>query len=594
MRILLSIKSVLNYLYNNLIDLIWVRVLRFSDGTEMTTVPQGNNLYDIKLLSQIIADKGWAFMCHTNRRDLSKSLVPTLYDDILFKYVNADKHYVTSETTNQNMTCVTYDKYTQKYYYRLNEIGQQYYVYTSNYPDLSNSTIALTSSEQLSSCLICGKNINIVSSSINRLFHIYNKNWEFIKTFDKNDIMNNYVDLRCFRAVNGAIILTFSREDNSNGECYVVKINDDLTANISYTENLFTTSRPLPNSISEVINNKFYITVGRGFSITLVEIDINDLSNYTIKNQSDINVYPDLTKYNFSEVVFYNDYFYITAVNKIYKSQNLVNWTQVYTATGNNWRIIKDGNDYFIFGDGYILQTNNFTNFSTLLTFTFSSGMGEGVSNFCNVTDGVIIISSTGNPKFYLYSAPTIKVYTDTYTINGNSITIDYYKYNDFKICLSDGGTNDSNLETVYSYLGYLNYWIIDTANETIAIQRNSQPFACMFVGDDFQDDSLNLPTQSVRCLPQAEIIVDSSASITLDILAGKNYIFTNTDITDITFDSCQDSTVETTIQFVTGATAPTLTDNSNLSWNGGVPTLNANKTYTMVIFNNKVFYEER
>ncbi|MBR2240828.1 MAG: hypothetical protein IJ890_05565 [Clostridia bacterium] len=521
MNIILTMKAVLNYLYNHLIDLINVKKIVFEDGSEQITASKsGASLFDIKLLSQAIADKGWAFMCHTNRRDLPKTDVPTLYNDIKFKYDNADNEYVTSEITGQNMVCVTYDKYTQKYYYMLSSSGQQYYIYTSNYPDLSNSTIALTSSEQLNWFLVCGKNINIVLTS-NRLFHIYNKNWEFIKTFDKNDIMSNYASLRCHRAINGGIILTFSREDNSNAECYVVKINDDLTANISYTENLFTTSRPLPNSISEVIDNKFYITVGRGFSITLVEIDINDLSDYSIKNQSDINVYPNLNKYNFSEVVYFEDYFYITAVNKIYKSQNLVNWTEVYTATGNNWRIIKNGNDYFIFGDGYILQTNNFANFSTLLTFTLIAGMGEQVSNYCSVVDGIIIISSNSSGNhFYLYSAPTIKVYTDNYTINGNTVSINYYKYNDFKICLADGGTNDTNLETVLNYLGYLNYWLLNLTNETVCVQRDKNTYSAIFVGDDFIDDLEDLPTNDYSSIVLKNQLSNiASALISIDTI---------------------------------------------------------------------------
>ena len=86
MKILFSIKSILQYLYNNLIDLIWVRVLRFSDGTEMTTLPVGANLFDIKMLAQAIANKGWFFMGRTTRQDLSKSNVPTIYNNIKTKY----------------------------------------------------------------------------------------------------------------------------------------------------------------------------------------------------------------------------------------------------------------------------------------------------------------------------------------------------------------------------------------------------------------------------------------------------------------------------------------------------------------------------
>lgn len=522
MRILLSIKAVLNYLYNHLIDLVWTKKIRFADGTEIDSVdslPKGNSLFDIKLLSQAIADKGWAFMCHTTRRDLPKTDVPTLYNDIKFKYDNADKQHITSEITGQNMLSVIYDKYTQKYYYKL--YGSDYNkIFASDYPDLSNSQSVLTFTEHFAYVILCGQNINIVSSGIaNEKLHIFNKNWEFIKTYNLREISNG--DLRCWRSVENAFIFTCSKEDNSNADCYVIKIEDDITANLTHTNNLYSNTKPLPNRISDVINGKFYITIMRwGASVTIVEFDINDITNYTEYNMSDINVYPNWYKWNFSEIVFYNDYFYITVSNKIFKSQNLVNWTLVYTTTENNWRIIKKDNDYYIFGDGYIIITNNFANFSTLLTFTKSTNMGENTGNYCQVAENIIIISSNAY-KFYLYSAPTIKVYTDSYTINGNTVSINYYKYNDFKICLSDnGGTNDTNLETVYNYLGYLNYWLLDLTNETVCVQRDKNTYSAMFIGDDFIDDLEDLPTNDYSSVVlKNQLLNIASALISADTI---------------------------------------------------------------------------
>ena len=54
MKIWFGISSFLNYLYNHLIDLVWTKKIKFADGTEMTTVPNGNSLYDIKCLSQYV------------------------------------------------------------------------------------------------------------------------------------------------------------------------------------------------------------------------------------------------------------------------------------------------------------------------------------------------------------------------------------------------------------------------------------------------------------------------------------------------------------------------------------------------------------
>ena len=92
----------------------------------------------------------------------------------------------------------------------------------------------------------------------------------------------------------------------------------------------------------------------------------------------------------------------------------------------------------------------------------------------------------------------------------------------------------------------------------------------------------------------KAETIEIDTASITIaNIQPNKNYVFTNNAITDITLTACETSLEETTIQFTTGSSAPTLTDNSGLVWFGGIPTLQANTTYVIVIFNKQAFYQE-
>ena len=92
----------------------------------------------------------------------------------------------------------------------------------------------------------------------------------------------------------------------------------------------------------------------------------------------------------------------------------------------------------------------------------------------------------------------------------------------------------------------------------------------------------------------KAETIEIDTATITIaNIQPNKNYVFTNNAITDITLTACETSMEETTIQFTTGTSAPTLTDNSGLVWFGGIPTLLPNTTYVIVIFNKQAFYQE-
>ena len=90
------------------------------------------------------------------------------------------------------------------------------------------------------------------------------------------------------------------------------------------------------------------------------------------------------------------------------------------------------------------------------------------------------------------------------------------------------------------------------------------------------------------------EIIINDTAITISNILANKNYVFNSNAITSITLTACETSYEETTIEFSTGATAPTLTDNTGIVWvDGSAPTLNANKSYLIVIFNNLGFVKE-
>lgn len=88
--------------------------------------------------------------------------------------------------------------------------------------------------------------------------------------------------------------------------------------------------------------------------------------------------------------------------------------------------------------------------------------------------------------------------------------------------------------------------------------------------------------------------VSESSASVTLDIAANTNYDLTNTDITDITLNSCELSSLESIITLSTGSTAPTLTDNSGINWvNGSAPILNSSMSYIILIWKKKGFVKE-
>jgi hypothetical protein len=90
------------------------------------------------------------------------------------------------------------------------------------------------------------------------------------------------------------------------------------------------------------------------------------------------------------------------------------------------------------------------------------------------------------------------------------------------------------------------------------------------------------------------ETITRDTASITLDILANKNYEFTSNALTDITFSSCETSKQVTTIEFTTGSSNVTFTDNSGIDWaDGETPVFYAYQHYLIVIFNKVGFVKE-
>jgi len=92
----------------------------------------------------------------------------------------------------------------------------------------------------------------------------------------------------------------------------------------------------------------------------------------------------------------------------------------------------------------------------------------------------------------------------------------------------------------------------------------------------------------------KSQVVTLDSATPSLDIEANKNYVLSNNAITAITISTCATSYEETTIEFTTGSSAPTLTDSASIDWvDGSAPILNANSKYIILIWNKKGFVRE-
>lgn len=544
-------------------------------------------LYDIKILSQAIAEKGWVFLCKSTRQDLAKADVPTIYADILNKYNNADSGFTFNSSTPTTDNGVWYCETKKKYYY-----SNGGHIYESANADLSSPTDL--GEFNVGTGIIIGKNINItLSASVYHTITVYDKNWEQIKTID-----TSYYQKCNYRILSDRIVLWYC----AGTECIMSTITDDSNATFTISQSNLYNDSYLKNiySVSDIYDGYIYCVTKAGDGwVGFAKILASDLS--VVKN-IDYGLFTEFgrpingsdAKVLCANLTFYNGYFYLANYHKIYKSQTLEasSWSEVkQLETTQFFTIVKSGNDYYISSNGKIFKTSDFVTFTTIASFAVQSGDYIYFYNFSASSDNVIL--SLAESVIYVYGEDAKIVSTDKYVINGSTVTISYYTKDGFKICLADN-TNDTNLATVYSYLGYYNYFRLDTANETISLPRNSNLYSMMYVGDNYQDTLDGISGNATRLLPQAEVISDSSASVSLDVKGNKDYQLSASALTALTFSSCEDSQLGTTIKFNSGATATTIIDSASIDWvDGATPIPSASVNCLIFIWNKIGFYKE-
>ena len=547
----------------------------------------GASLYDIKVMSQLVAEKGWAFQCKSTRQDLSKADVPKLYEDIKDKYDNVPETFnFTKDYSNGKKL---YDKTDGRVYWFTWD--------TLNYStslDLSNPQTITLSEVSYRDFVLLGTNINIVidKSSVYQktVFYVYDKSWNYIKslTFD-------YRIFTLFKATENGFICVQYVNDEYGKFFQVIKINDDINADYVATEDLYNETNSFnPLSIAEkYYDNKIYITGRTKYneangSVFTLELNANDFTDYNFYKSNDAVLFDGGFTTAISSLIKKDNTFYIAYNSKICSTTDLTNWTLVYTLDGNNY-VMADTDAYYLALDsGKIVMTTDFTNYETLTTFTTSSYIFYSFY----ATNEVIVLSMISS--CYIYGQTQKTMSTDTYIINGNEVEIDYYTKDGFKICIKDSGTNDTNLATVYSYMGYYNYFVLDTIGETVSLPRNNNLYSMMYVGDDYQDTLDGITGNATRLLPQAEVISDSSASVSLAVKGNKDCQLSASALTALTLSSCEDSQLGTTIRFTSGATPTTITDSASIDWvDGATPIPSASKTCLIFIWNKIGFYKE-
>ena len=529
----------------------------------------GANLFDVKTMAEAIAEKGWAFTCKSTRQDLAKTSVPTLYADIKNKYDNADK---SMSTMTQSRVLSGYgDSKGIFYNSKLNKyIIVSEYVY---YCDSLKSSAELTKVGTMSAGQydhnynsFCGENILLVPNlATSTIYKVDLSDWSYKDTTIPATSSSYY---RAYALKDGYIYI--------QSDTKVYKIKDDYS--VDTVEELDTNGSVVTIAWSEH-NNKWI--VGKTDAIYTT----TDFSSYTkIKDSV-------LTKV----LLCYDDkIFYFTTsaddsadVSNIYYSDDLFETTETISTVNSRlhyWYTIGSKAYFFTWYDAY--PNNYILDMDTLSYVTNANVSLEGIkyANYLPQTSSYVYVKENGSNLYYAEMQKTVG--TDTYVIDGNTVEIDYYTKDGFKICLADN-TNDTNLATVYSYLGYYNYYRLDTTNETVSLPRNSNLYSMMYVGDNYQDTLDGISGNATRLLPQAENINVTGATPTITISANKAYSF-DTAITSLTISDVETSALESVLYFTTGAGTISLSAPNTLRWGGGneQPTLEPNTVYCIAIRN--------
>lgn len=475
-------------------------------------------LYETKILSQANASKGWAYQCKSTRQDIAKASVPTVYGDIKEKYDNSDEsigslYQGSNLKDNENNThdwsadnfglCVFGDTTFALF-------GDTFIYYSSSYK--SGATWYLLSSVESFTGMFKANNCIIVTSANS----VYKLN-PTTKTLTKigNNIDSEYelsYKRVIFKVINGVIYLIKKSTNETTGTIYkrIYYVADDTTTNtLSYIGNY---SRVVCDL--EYINNNWYLLARNGYTFYVYKG--TDLNNKTL---TDTTKWEEKLSYRNSDWDFERsgEIFYANGRTVVFLKRYQANYDYVYTdndfSTTNTITQISLGADDFC--PLYFFNNVFYSIYKPTTTpYLFSCNIDD-ISSSSNwdydhtVTPSPLVVDSnliglflsntiqlmainlpSGTYRDFIYYREYEKtVYTDTYSIDNNDVVISYYKNNDFKICLSDnGGTNDTNLATVYSSLGYYDYFVLDLTNETVSLPRKSDLYAVMYVGDNYQD----------------------------------------------------------------------------------------------------------
>lgn len=436
-----------------------------------------NNLYDIKTLSQIITDKGWACISKNNDTILDRN--SSVFKDIESKYNNIPftPTSLTKGIDLYNARNVTYFKNN----YWLNNDSDNLYV-TNDITEGNVATEIHIGDGTFRSNFVVGDNI-MLATKVN--------NMGVYKIVDVDNVQEvtipeswNATEILWGCKHNGYIYLTLPYGDGWNPGSIIYKIRDDASA--TEIETVVTFDYYIKSII--YVDNLWYIVTNNGIYIAT---DIEDTSTYELKyEQQDfdgITIFysEDLNRFVIISAAPFGDYpIYVSDDNfetlnrydlSLNRSGNIIPVqynNSLYVWGGDNW------------GSSYHIRYQTFENITQSWNYEEFGDVGPVYSFFGRGYTSVICC----NNEVY-YQGYHKQIRTDVI----NNISINYYLDEDSntKIILNP---NQENINKVKQYLGYFNYFILNLVNKTVVLPYNSNLWTYMYVSDDYQETLSNIP----------------------------------------------------------------------------------------------------
>lgn len=540
------------------------------------------NLYDIKILSQAVADRGWACLSKEGNF-LSQAQAPTLYNSLVEKLGTVEKELGSFETFISGFCIHNIINVDDTYVYEAqSKLDGTHNLYrcrldTIDNPNWEDLGVPINPSGT-NIPLAVGNNLLVAST-------MEGNNTYYIKVYNKADMRllhtisglnTGYDALVRLYFVDGIFYLSYH---DANNNYHIDRIEDNVSATIE----------SLRNDLVALIGNP--VLVGNKIMCAYNKYIISTDDDFTtltqVKSVGGAASSPS-SLYKIGQTIVagkdYNQGGYISTDN----GDTWTSTTSIGYHVGNyGW---CDGTQAYItrWETGHsnyeLYKTTDFVNYESVDTADFN---GAAI----DVANEAIFSQTDRTVKVALFSTKTS---IDTFVIDGNEVGISYAKAQDGTKIVTEF-SQITSMQTIGNYLGYSNYFFLSQAPgyEGVTLPWNSNLWTWMYVGDNYEET--NIPTgNATRLLPQAEVVVDSSATPTLAIKKNTNYKLSNNAITSITISSCEDSPLVTKIDFTTGATAPTLTDNASIDWaDGQAPVFQSYQHYWIIISDKVGFVKE-